>query len=109
MVVPACGTSSPVSFALSARFSCRRPESAAAALVSPVSTAARNSANSGPRNGLQGLRHADAFLKQDAPGIALALQQLGRERRAHLGAQVRLPVPPNGIARDLEARRHRPL
>ena len=49
MLVPACGTSSPVSFATSARCSCRRPESAAAALLSPVSTAARNSPNSGPR------------------------------------------------------------
>jgi hypothetical protein len=30
--------------------------------------------------------------------IALALQQLGRQRGAHLGGQVRLCVPPNGIA-----------
>lgn len=46
---------------------------------------------------LQGLGHAGAFLEQDAPRIALALQQLGRQRRAHLGSQVRLRVPPNCI------------
>ena len=47
---------------------------------------------------LQGLAHTGAFLEQDASRIALALQQLGRERGAHLGGQMRLRVPPNRIA-----------
>ena len=58
---------------------------------------------------LQGLGHTGAFLEQDAPRIALALQQLGRERGAHFGGQVRLRVPPNCIPRDAEALRHGPL
>ena len=47
MLVPVCGTSSPVSFATSARFSCKRPEIAAAALLSPASIAARKSPTAG--------------------------------------------------------------
>jgi hypothetical protein len=46
----------------------------------------------------QGLGHTGAFFEQDASRIALTLQQLGRQRRAHLGGQMRLRVPPNGIA-----------
>ena len=46
---------------------------------------------------LQSLRHTGAFLEQDAPRIALALQQLGRQRSAHFGSQVRLRVAPNCI------------
>jgi len=58
---------------------------------------------------LQSLRHTGAFLEQDAPRIALALQQPGGERGAHLGGQVRLRVPPYRIPRDAEALRHGPL
>ena len=47
---------------------------------------------------LQSLSHTGAFLEQDASRIAFALQQLGRQRSAHLGGQVRLRVPPNCIA-----------
>jgi hypothetical protein len=48
-------------------------------------------------------------MEQDASRIALALQQLCRQRGAHLGGQMRLRVPPNRIARDLEALRNSPL
>src|SRR5215470_16212395 len=57
----------------------------------------------------QGLGHTGAFFEQDASRIALTLQQLGRQRRAHLGGQMRLRVPPNGIARDARALRDGPL
>ena len=40
---------------------------------------------------------ADAFLEQDAPGVAFALQQLCCERGAHLSRQVRLRMPPDCI------------
>ena len=53
---------------------------------------------------LQRLRHTGAFLEQDAPCITLALQQLRRERGAHLSRQVGLCVPPNRIARDVPKR-----
>ena len=47
----------------------------------------------------QGLGHTGAFFeKVDASRIALTLQQLGHQRSAHLGGQMRLRVPPNGIA-----------
>ena len=97
MLVPACGTSSPVSFATSARFSCSRPESAAAAFIAGVN-GGEEEPEQRTADRLQGLGHTGAFLEQDALRIALALQQLGRQRRAHFGGQVRLRVPPNRIA-----------
>src|SRR5215472_4671164 len=104
---PACGASSPVSFAASARLSCSRAASAAAALLSPVSIATRNSPKQWPADRLQSLDHAGAFLEQDAAHVPFAPQQLGRQCRAHLGRQVRLPVPPYRVVRHAK-RRPRP-
>src|SRR5215472_13659797 len=106
---PACGASSPVSFAASARLSCSRAASAAAALLSPVSIATRNSPKQWPADRLQSLDHAGAFLEQDAAHVPFAPQQLGRQCRAHLGRQVRLPVPPYRVVRHAKTPRHGPL
>src|SRR5215471_10515300 len=56
-----------------------------------------------PADRLQGLDHAGALFEEDAAHVAVALQELGRQRGVHLGGQMRLPVPPYGVRRDAES------
>src|SRR5215472_4049352 len=56
-----------------------------------------------PADRLQGLDHAGALFEEDAAHVAVALQELGRQRGAQLGSQMRLPVPPYGVRRDAES------
>jgi hypothetical protein len=75
------------------------PESVEAALLSPVSTAARNNPNRWTADRSQGLGHASASSK-DTPRIALAPQRLGRQR----GARFRKSGAPGRGARAHPAR-----
>jgi hypothetical protein len=109
MLAPACGTSSPVSFAVRTRFSSRRPESVEAALLSPVSTAARKTQTEDRRSPSR----PQSRRRLSRAGYAA----LSPSRRSSLvasaarvfGSQVRLAVAPERIPRDTEALREAAL